>query len=101
MANVGIKETMEVLEAAKQLPAKVVRVREAAAKIMEDGKISLKDLPELYSAIKDISDYGPVAAAAIADSQKIPAELLDLEALEVTALYEKGAEVVEAWQDAF
>lgn len=79
----GIKETMELLEALKEL-ASVMK------KIVEDGKVSLKDLPLLLELVKKL----PMLKAGVDGVDQVPKEIKSLTQEEVQALLAKVYEIV-------
>ncbi len=72
MANVGIKET-------KELVTFVLRLLSAGDHALSDGKIDFSDLGDLFGPLQS-------AKAAFADTNLIPAELGDLSADELAEI---------------
>lgn len=83
----GVKESLEVLDSLKVLAV-------TASKVMEDGKVSLGDLPVLLGLLKEVGTLK--AGAEGVDS--IPKEIKDLSAEEAALLLNKVYEVIGAFK---
>lgn len=81
----GIKETSEVLDGLKLLATE-------AGKVLEDGKVNLKDLPVLLDLVQNVG----VLKAAVDGAEEAPKEIKDLTQEEVAVLLGKVYEIVAA-----
>jgi hypothetical protein len=79
-AKVGIQETVELLDAVRDLV-------DALDVCLEDGKLSLADLPRLFPLLKTLE----TASEGIS---KIPEELKDLDAEEIHEIADKGLDII-------
>lgn len=83
MEQVGIKETLEVLDALKLLALE-------ASKVLEDGKVSLKDLPVMFDLLHKVGSFKAAADGA----ELVMKEVKDLSQEEAAVLMAKVFEVV-------
>ncbi len=72
MTKLGVKET-------KDLVISVAKFGTAAGKVLEDGKISIMEYPLFFAPVSSLSD-------ALQGASQIPAELADLDNLEIEDL---------------
>lgn len=78
----GVKETLEVLEAVKVLA-------ESGKKVLADGKVSIGDIGTLLDLMKKF----PVVNAGIQGAELVPVEIKDLDAEEAELLVAKALEI--------
>ena len=83
--EVGIKESLELLEGLKLLAV-------AGKKIAADGKVSVADLGEVMGLVNKVG----VLVAAVQGVGEIKAEAKDLDAAELQQLALKALEIVNA-----
>lgn len=81
----GIKETLELLEALKLLALK-------ASEVLEDGKVNLKDLPSLFDLVKKASQL----KTGVDGAELVAKEVKDLSQEEAALLLAKVYEIVSA-----
>jgi len=79
---VGIKESLEVLEAVKVLLASV-------KKVLADGKVGLGDIGVVFELLRQLS----VLNAGVQGADQVPVELKDLDPAEAEALVAKALEI--------
>ena len=89
MGEVGIKETLELLEGLK-----VVGV--TGAKVFEDKKINLEDLPKLVELGQNFS----VLKDAVEGIKDVDDELKELDQQEIMQIVSKVFELVKAIKEA-
>lgn len=81
----GIQETLEILQAVKDLAVD-------AKKVLADGTVSLADLPVAMNLFSQIGDL----TKAIQGASEVPAELKDLSADELNQIGVAVLEIVAA-----
>jgi hypothetical protein len=85
MEAYGVKESLEALEALKLLAIE-------ASKVLEDGKVNIKDLPVLFDLMRKMN----VIKAGTEGADQIMKEVKDLSQEESLVLLNKVYEVVGA-----
>lgn len=87
MATVGVKESLEVLEAVRVL---LVDIK----KVLADGKISTGDMGVLFDLLRQLS----VLNAGLEGVDKVPAEMKDVDAQEAEMLIAKVMDLVAVFR---
>lgn len=87
MATVGVKESLEVLEALRVL---LVDIK----KVLADGKVSTGDMGVLFDLLRQLS----VLNAGLEGVDKVPAEMKDVDAQEAEMLIAKVMDLVAVFR---
>lgn len=85
-ANVGIPETLELIDASDA-------TADAVTAICEDKKLTVMDLRFAVTPVR-------AGIAAAKDADQIPAEVRDLDATEIQTLIDRGEQTIAKWQAA-